>query len=161
MTPTVRFTFSRLQHALSLSFGCGLSPYAPGTVGALAGLPLHFVLAPLGPLWESVILLQLFVLGVWACHKTGEALGEPDHGAIVWDETWGMALVLAWAPGGYLWWPLAFVLFRFFDITKPWPVNLPNDHMENGLGVMLDDALAAFYAVAVLWAANFAFERLF
>jgi len=148
---------SRLQHVVSLSGGAGLSPYAPGTAGALGGFVLHLALAPLGPLWESVLLAQLFLLGVWTCHVTGKALGAPDHSAIVWDETWGMACVLAWTPAGIYWWAAALALFRLFDIAKPWPVSLPNERLPNGLGVMLDDALAAAYAIALLQAANWAF----
>jgi phosphatidylglycerophosphatase A len=154
MKPSMKFMLSRPQHMVSLSLGAGLSPHWPGTVGALVGIPLHFLLLPLGAVGQAIVLIALFAVGVWVCGATGTALGEPDHGAIVWDETWGMAAALALTPPGWFWIVVAFLLFRFFDIVKPWPINLVNDHLLNGFGVMFDDALAALATIAVLVLAN-------
>lgn len=94
-------------------------------------------------------MVAAFVIGCWLCQRTGEALGEVDHGAIVWDEIVafaGLLLVLP-VPAGWVSWTLAFVLFRLFDILKPWPIDVLERRFKNGFGVMLDDALAAVYAL--------------
>lgn len=157
--PTFAFMLSRPQHVLSLGFGAGLSPHMPGTVGAVLGFPLFWLIEPMAPEPALAAYAALFALGAWASAATGRALGDADHNAIVWDEVWGMALVLELGPAGALWWLPAFVLFRVFDIAKPWPLALVNERMKSGAGVMLDDALAAVYAIAVLHAAAWALAR--
>lgn len=104
---------------------------------------------------KVVVYLALFALGCWLCGKTGNRLGVHDHSAMVFDEIIAMALVLEFTPSGLWWWVIAFGLFRLFDILKPWPVSLAekmNTHnaLSNGLFVMLDDVLAAIYAIAVM-----------
>ena len=102
------------------------------------------------------MLIATFLLGVWACGRTGRALGVADHGGMVWDEIVAFALVLmftpvvSFSPTGMLWTALAFGLFRLFDIVKPWPIRVADARMKNGFGVMFDDLLAAAYAIACL-----------
>ena len=141
---------SRPQHIIALGFGSGLSPFWPGTVGSLVGFPLFYLISFVSFEFQWLLHAFLFALGVWACQRTGDALGEHDHGAIVWDEIWAMAVTLMFVPQNLLWWAGAFGLFRFFDIVKPWPVSWADRHVPNGFGVMFDDALAAIYAVIVL-----------
>jgi phosphatidylglycerophosphatase A len=135
-------------HLISLGFGSGLSPFAPGTAGTLAAwllyAPLRLVL---GDSSFLVFLLVAFLAGILAAHFTGRALGEPDHGAIVWDEMVAMWLVLIFTPATLVWQATAVALFRLFDITKPPPVCWIDRRLKNGLGVMLDDLLAALYAI--------------
>lgn len=142
--------FSHPLHCLSLGFGSGLSPKAPGTVGTLLGFPLFFAMASLPALIQSSLLIGLFVLGVVCCTKTGKALGVSDHGAIVWDEIVAMAWVLTTIPITFGWFVLAFVLFRLFDIAKPFPISWCDQHVHGGFGVMLDDVVAAGMAIACL-----------
>ena len=97
-----------------------------------------------------VLVIAAFLFGVWACARTGRALGVPDHGGIVWDEIVAFALVLLFTPPGWPWIALAFALFRLFDILKPWPIRLADAHLKNGFGVMFDDLLAALYAIAII-----------
>ena len=106
------------------------------------------VLIPAAPPWFddlgfALFLLVCYVGGVLACHRTGQALGEPDHGSIVWDEIVPFWAALFFAPEGWLWWIVAFFLFRFFDIVKPFPANLFDRIKKNGFGVMTDDVFAA------------------
>jgi phosphatidylglycerophosphatase A len=137
--------------ALALSFGAGLSPWTPGSVGALVAFPLFAVLQ-LAPLWiVAAALLAFLVLGCIACGRASHILGKQDHSAIVWDETFGMLLVLLCVPAGPWWWALAFVAFRFFDIVKPWPVRYADVYASGGVAIMLDDILATIYAAAFLW----------
>jgi phosphatidylglycerophosphatase A len=147
--------------ALALSFGAGLSPWTPGSVGALVAFPL-FALLQLAPLWTVLAALFVFLLlGCIACGRASHILGKQDHGAIVWDETFGMLLVLICTPAGPWWWVLAFVAFRFFDIVKPWPIRYADVYASGGIAIMLDDILAAIYTIALLWLASTAVSTFF
>lgn len=145
-------------HLAAFGFGTGLSPFAPGTVGTLVGFPLFFVLSPLSAIVQMVILVLLFVAGIWICELTGKAVGEADHSGIVWDEIVCFAMVLVFTPMTLVWWFAAFVAFRFFDIFKLWPAYWVDNNMKNGLGVMADDLIAALYAIAVILAARVYFN---
>ncbi len=150
--PGWRFLLAHPAHFVALGFGSGLAPKAPGTFGTLVGFPVFLLLRPL-PEWGFwVALAVLFALGVAACERTGTALGVADHGAIVWDEVVAFALVLHFAPATLPSWLAAFGLFRLFDIWKPWPIRWFDRSVKGGFGVMLDDLLAAIYAIAALLA---------
>lgn len=150
ISPDRRFLFAHPAHFIALGFGVGLTPRAPGTLGTLVALPLHYLIADLSPLAYWGLLLLGGVLGVWACGRTGRALGVPDHGSIVWDEISAFLLVLHFAP--QTWWgdALAFALFRLFDICKPFPIGWLDARVKGGLGVMLDDVLAAGLTIVCL-----------
>ena len=146
-----RLLFRHPAHFISLGFGSGLAPRMPGTVGTLLAWALFALFPPSAPLWLSlVILLALFILGVFAAGVTGRALGVADHGAIVWDEMVAMWLVLLFTPADLLWQAVAVALFRFFDILKPPPIRWADRHLRDGFGVMFDDLLAAGYSLLVL-----------
>lgn len=152
--PSLALLFSHPAHFLSLGLGSGLAPKAPGTFGSFAAWLLFALAAPLlsvTPAWlPAVLLLAAFFGGALCIAKTGRALGEVDHGAIVWDEFVAVWLVLACLPQVF-WWQLAGVLvFRFFDILKPWPIRQADRRFKNGLGVMFDDLLAALYTLLCL-----------
>ncbi|THF62262.1 phosphatidylglycerophosphatase A [Pseudothauera rhizosphaerae] len=150
-TPNARFLFSHPAHFISLGFGAGLSPRAPGTVGTLVGWLLYPLLRT--PVTEGVFLAflaSLFVAGVIAADRTGRALGVPDHGAIVWDEMVAIWLVLLFTPVSLLWQLAAVVIFRFFDIVKPQPIRFADQKLKGGFGVMFDDLIAAGYTLLVL-----------
>ncbi len=146
--------FSHPAHFIALGFGAGLSPKAPGTVGTLLGFPLFWLLSFLSPVLFWIALTLLFVIGIGVCNKTGYDLGVADHGAIVWDEVIAFALVLNFTPPALAWFIVAFGLFRLFDIWKPFPIGYFDRTIKNGFGVMLDDLLAAGYAIGVLMVIN-------
>lgn len=156
ISPDWRFMLRHPAHVIALGLGSGLAPKAPGTFGTLAALPLYALWLALGltPILLAWLLPALFVLGCWACQRTGDALGEPDHGAMVWDEMVAMWAVLIVLPATPLAWALGFALFRLFDILKPWPIRWLDARLKGGLGVMLDDVLAAAMALAVWWLAT-------
>ncbi|MCL1825685.1 MAG: phosphatidylglycerophosphatase A [Betaproteobacteria bacterium] len=149
-------------HLISLGFGSGLSPFAPGTMGTLAAWLLYPLLCALLPDTTSflVLLIVCFVAGIFATHHTGKVLGVPDHGAIVWDEMVAMWLVLLFTPSGIIWQAIAVALFRLFDILKPPPIRQADSHFKNGFGVMFDDLLAAAYALLALAALKYLYALL-
>jgi len=137
-------------HCLAFGFGSGLAPIAPGTAGTLLAVPLYLLLAPLSlPLYIAVLLVA-FALGVYLCGKTADDLGVHDHPGIVWDEFVGYWITLIAAPPGWEWLLWGFVLFRFFDIFKPWPIKWLDQHVASGFGIMIDDVLAGIYALILL-----------
>jgi len=149
-SPDPRFLLRHPAHLLALGFGAGLAPKAPGTFGTLVGLPLFAVLLLLPSSLHLPVIVLLFIAGIPICQKAGDALGVADHGSIVWDEIVAMLLVLEFTPRTWLWWAAAFLLFRLFDIWKPFPIRQCDARMEDGFGVMFDDLLAALYAIATL-----------
>lgn len=133
-------------HFLAFGFGSGASPLVPGTVGSLMALPFYYVLQNLPPLQYVLVIAVGFAVGVLICDKTSRDLGVKDHGGIVWDEIIGMWATMFLVPMSLLSVVLGFFIFRFFDIVKPWPVSVADKRVAGGLGVMLDDLLAAVYA---------------
>ena len=138
---------------IACGFGSGLSPFAPGTAGSAVALIPWFVLRGLSaPLYALAIVLA-FALGVWASNSVIAKLRIEDPGVIVWDEFVGQWIALApllWIAADARWIIAAFVLFRVFDIWKPWPVSWADRSIKGGLGVMLDDAIAGIYAALVI-----------
>lgn len=151
VAPDWRFVCSHPAHFLSFGFGSGLASKAPGTWGTLLALPLMVLLQSVLP--NPVILafcVPLFALGIWAAGVSGRALGVADYGGIVIDEIIAMLMVLCFAPKTLLAWGLAFALFRLFDIFKPWPISWVDARVKGGLGVMVDDLIAAVFAIIAL-----------
>jgi phosphatidylglycerophosphatase A len=146
---------------LATWFGVGLLPIAPGTWGSLAALPFAWAIrSSWGAAGLAVAVAIVFALGWWAAGAIAKASGVQDHGSIVIDEVAGQWLVLLAASRDPLTWVLAFVLFRVFDIWKPWPVRWADRQVAGGLGIMLDDVVAAGYAVAAMLAFAGAFRGL-
>ncbi len=135
---------------LAFGFGSGLSPFAPGTMGTLAAIPFIFALRALGDPGFWIVLVLLFLLGVQLCGSVSRKLGVHDHGGIVWDEMVGYWLSAAFVPLQWHWLLAAFLLFRFFDILKPWPIGQLDKKVSGGFGIMIDDVVAALFTVLIL-----------
>ena len=135
---------------LAFGLGTGLAPKAPGTVGTLLALPLAWFTLSFSLEMRLLVLLFLIVAGVWLCGEAARRIGVHDHSGIVWDEVAGMYMVLLVAPVSVVGWGLAFGLFRLFDIWKPWPIRDLDHRLEGGVGIMLDDLVAALYAALLL-----------
>lgn len=136
---------------IACGFGSGLFPRAPGTAGSLVALvPWWFALRELPLAWYVAVLVLAFALGVWACDVAGKRLGVDDHRALVWDEFVGQWIALCAAPLGWQWMAAGFLLFRLFDVWKPWPIRIADRRVHGGFGVMLDDVLAGIYALIVM-----------
>jgi phosphatidylglycerophosphatase A len=135
---------------LAFGFGSGLAPKAPGTFGTLAAIPVYFLMAPLSwPLYLLLIILS-FVFGIYVCDRASQMLGVHDHGGIVWDEFVGLWITLFLIPFEWHWLLLGFVLFRFFDIIKPFPIKWLDKKVKGGFGIMIDDVIAGIFAWVVL-----------
>jgi phosphatidylglycerophosphatase A len=129
-------------------FGSGLSPFISGTAGSLAALPfaylIHITLGNFGLFAASII---MFFVGWWASEQYVSATGTDDPGQIVVDEVAGQWLLLSVLFPTWQSYLIGFLLFRIFDIVKPWPVSLADRKIKGGLGVMADDMLAALYPI--------------
>jgi len=152
-------TFSQLLRNpiqfLAFGFGSGLSPKAPGTAGTMVAVLFLPLLAPLPITAYLLVVAITAVVGFYLCGKTAEQLGVHDHGGIVWDEMVGFWLAMTAIPMSWPWVLAAFVLFRLFDIWKPWPISYLDKQVHGGVGIMLDDILAGFFTWIILFfAAN-------
>jgi phosphatidylglycerophosphatase A len=154
-----RFRFRHPVTLIATWFGSGLLRPAPGTWGTLAALPPAYVIARFGgPVALVIAIVVAFAIGVWAANAYARAAEKSDPSEVVIDEVAAMWLVLAAAPPNWLGWLLAFVAFRFFDVLKPWPVNLADIKLKGGFGIMIDDIIAAFYAILALQILNYLVE---
>ena len=137
-------------HILAFGFGTGLSPVAPGTVGSLVGILFAWLTLDLGLPLQLGVAAAISLSGIWICGESARRIGVHDHGGIVWYEIAGMYITLLAAPPTIAGWVLAFVLFRAFDIAKPWPIRDLDHRLGGGVGIMLDDLAAALYALILL-----------
>ncbi len=130
-------------HFLAFGYGLGAMPIAPGTFGSLIGLIYYWLMFPLG--WTIYITLTIVAtcFGFWLCGKVSDDLGVHDHGGIVWDEVVGILLTFLFVTPNIITMTAGFLLFRLFDIWKPWPIKVVDRQVQGGLGIMLDDVLAA------------------
>jgi phosphatidylglycerophosphatase A len=142
-------------HFLAFGLGSGAAPKAPGTFGTLAAIPLWLLFADLPILSYIALIVVTSLVGIWLCGQTSKDLGVHDHGGIVWDEFVGLWITYIALPEGWLWVLFGFLLFRLFDIWKPWPIGWADSKVSGGLGIMLDDILAGFMALGVLQAVNY------
>lgn len=155
MKVTFKTVFTRPFFLIAYGFGSGLVPRAPGTAGSLLALFVFLPVLAFPLLVQIAVILIGLVAGIYITGQVADELKLKDPSAIVWDEFIGMWIVMLWLPS--VWWVVvAFVLFRFFDILKPWPVSLADRKLSGGLGIMLDDVLAGCYALAVLQLGYFA-----
>lgn len=139
----------------AFGFGAGLSPLAPGTAGTLVAVPIHLLLVGLlSWYWHIAVVALITLLGIELCGAAVRRLGVHDHRGIVWDEIAGYLITMLGAPPGWQGVAAGFLLFRLFDVSKPWPIRLVDRRLGGGIGVMLDDVLAGCYAGILLWLAG-------
>ena len=150
--PDWRFLTQHPAHLLALGFGSGLARFMPGTFGTLVAFPFFYGMLLLPSALHLPLITLLFLIGIPICGKTSRALGVEDHGGIVWDEIVAMLLVLEYIPLAWEWWLAAFLLFRLYDMWKPFPIRMCDIRMKGGFGVMFDDLLAAIYTLLTLYA---------
>jgi len=144
--------FTHPLYFIAFGFGSGLSPKAPGTAGTVAAIPLYFILAGLQPWIYAGIVMAALGIGVLLCGWVARDMEVKDPAAIVWDEFVGLMIALFMLPDGWYWLIAGFLLFRIFDILKPWPISFLDRELTGGLGIMMDDVAAGLYSLLVLQA---------
>ena len=146
-------------HALAAGLGTGLSPIAPGTAGSLLGVGAVYLLAPLGALWYAALTLVLWFAGVFICGVTARDYGAVDPGFIVYDEIVGFLVAMYLLPTTWRWLLAGFIIYRLFDIWKPFPIGLVEEKLGIGSGIMADDVVAGLYTLGILQLTRFTIER--
>ena len=135
---------------MAFGFGSGLSPKAPGTVGTLAAVPLYWLIADWNLLYYSAFVVAAALLGIWICAVASRQLQVHDHPGIVWDEFVGYWITMWAMPVDWLWMIAGFLVFRVYDIAKPWPVSYLDRKVGGGFGIMIDDVIAGIMACGTL-----------
>ncbi|MCA6219768.1 phosphatidylglycerophosphatase A [Photorhabdus antumapuensis] len=147
-----RLRMSNPWHLLATGFGSGLSPVVPGTMGSAAAIPFWLLLIQF-PAWVCwlVIIVGMF-FGIMICQRTSDDMKVHDHGSIVWDEFIGMWITLMAIPVvNWQWVLIGFMVFRILDMWKPWPIRWFDRYVHGGLGIMLDDIIAAVFSFVIVW----------
>jgi len=137
-------------HFVAFGFGSGAIPVAPGTFGTLMAIPFYLALSHTSSLFYLAILLIITWGSIWICNKTSLDLGVHDHQGMCLDEFVGYFVTMFHAPQGWSWILFGFILFRIFDIWKPWPIRLVDEKIHGGFGMILDDILAGVYSCIVI-----------
>jgi len=144
-------------HFIAFGFGAGTSRIAPGTCGTLVAIPVFLLLQDLTPFIYICCVIILFLSGIWICDVTSHDLGIDDHPGIVIDEITGFLLAMTATPSGWIWIVCGFILFRLFDIWKPWPIRVIDRKLGGGVGIMLDDIVAGIFTLLILQLMIFVF----
>jgi phosphatidylglycerophosphatase A len=147
-------------HLLAFGLGSGLSPWAPGTVGTALAVPLAWLMVDWPMAWRLATVAIVILGGIVVCGASAKRLGVHDHPAIVLDEIAALLALALTLPKHAVWFASAFILFRFFDIAKPWPIREMDHSLRGGVGIMLDDLMAALYAATCLWIVRYLQEIL-
>ena len=137
-------------HFLAFGFGSGLSPKAPGTMGTIAAIPIYIALSYVSLPMYILSTLLVCIVGIYLCGKTSDDMNVHDHSGIVWDEIAGYLITMVAVPLSWQNILLGFVLFRLFDIAKPWPISVIDKQLGGGFGIMLDDVVAGLIALALM-----------
>ena len=149
-TPIPQGFLKHPVHFMALGFGSGCAPKMPGTIGTLVGILFYLLMVKLSwPIYVGITII-LFLSGVWLCDVAARHLGVHDHSSIVWDEIVGYLVAMFLIPFDWRFIILGFLLFRLFDIWKPWPISWLDRKVSGGLGIMVDDLLAGIYALIML-----------
>jgi len=146
-----RVSLTKPVHFLALGCGSGLAPKAPGTVGTIAALPLVWLLSLYTPFYVYLLITIIScIVGIWICGKTADDMQVHDDSSIVWDEVAGMLITMLAVPISWQTMLAGFLLFRFFDILKPWPISYLDKQVHGGFGIMADDVLAGVFSLACM-----------
>ncbi len=153
--PISKIRLSNPIHLLATGFGSGLSPWVPGTMGTLAAVPFYLLMASQSTILLIIAIVLGTAVGIYLCERTSSDMGVHDHGSIVWDEFVGFWITMLLVPVTDWQTVLAgFVIFRFFDMVKPWPISWLDKQVHGGIGIMLDDIVAGLMSMVALWAGH-------
>ena len=152
-SPTFKQLLGNPVHFLAFGFGSGLFTKAPGTAGTLLGILAWMFLVKLSLVTYTIVIVIAALAGIYFCGKTARDLNVHDHSGIVWDEIVGIWLAMILVPVTWGWVFVGFLLFRFFDILKPWPISWIDKNISGGIGIMADDLLAGGFTAIILYVA--------
>jgi phosphatidylglycerophosphatase A len=138
------------SHFIAFGFGSGAMPIAPGTFGTLMTIPFYLAIRSFPTSIYVLIVILVALASMWLCERVSKEINVDDHQGMCLDEFAGYLVTMIGAPHGVIWIVLGFILFRVFDIWKPWPVNYVDTHVHGGIGMILDDVLAGIYSLIVL-----------
>ena len=138
------------RYFIAFGLGSGAMPFAPGTFGTLMAIPFYLLLRPLPILIYILFTIAFIAFSSWLCQKISDEIKVSDHVGMCIDEFAGFFVTMIGAPAGVSWIILGFLLFRFFDICKPWPIRKIDNSMHSGFGMVLDDVVAGIFALVVL-----------
>jgi len=137
-------------HFVAFGFGAGTIPFAPGTFGTLIAIPFYLAMQHLSSSVYFAITLLVIVASIWICNKATHDIGIEDHQGMCLDEIVGYLVTMFAVPHGWTWVLIGFLLFRLFDIWKPWPIRFIDQRLTGGIGIILDDVLAGVYSCILL-----------
>ena len=135
---------------IAMGFGSGLSPKAPGTAGTLMSVPLVYFLQQQSVLVYSLVTLFVLLTGSWVCGYAAKKLQVHDHSGIVYDEVAGFLITMFMVPQSWSLMLIGFLLFRFFDAVKPWPISWFDKNLHGGFGILFDDVVAGVISLLCL-----------
>jgi len=148
--PVPKAVWRNPLYFIAFGFGSGAAPFAPGTFGTLAAIPFYLLLSML-PLSAYFVFLLLFIIFTsWLCDYISRQTHTHDHPGMCIDEFAGFFVTMTAAPAGWWWIFIGFVLFRFFDIVKPWPISYVDKNIHGGFGMIFDDVLAGMYSFLIM-----------
>ena len=148
--PTPSKVWQDPLYFIAFGFGSGAMPFAPGTFGTLMAIPFYLLLRPLPLVAYLIVVAILFAGSAWACDRISREIKTHDHPGMCIDEFIGFFVTMISAPHGFYWIVLGFLLFRLFDIWKPWPIYILDEKVHGGFGMVLDDVVAGIYAMIVI-----------
>ena len=148
--PAPASVWQKPTHFIAFGFGSGALPYAPGTFGTLMAIPFYLAFQTLPTSAYFWIVVAITIGSMWLCDRVSKEIGVHDHQGMCLDEIVGYLVTMIHAPHGFLWIVTGFILFRIFDIWKPWPIQLVDDKVHGGIGIILDDVLAGIYSFIII-----------
>lgn len=153
--PVPKAVWRNPLYFIAFGFGSGAAPFAPGTFGTLMAIPFYLLLSTL-PLTAYITLVIVFIIAAsWLCDYISHATDTHDHPGMCIDEFAGFFVTMTAAPAGWIWILVGFLLFRLFDILKPWPISYADANIHGGFGMVFDDVLAGIYAAIILQAIHY------
>lgn len=149
-SPVPNSIWKKPSHFVAFGFGSGAIPFAPGTFGTLMAIPFYLAMRSLPNSIYFVLLILIIIGSSWLCHIVSKEINEHDHQGMCIDEVVGYLVTMFNAPKGFIWIIWGFLLFRLFDILKPWPIRYIDENIQGGFGMILDDVLAGIYSLILL-----------
>jgi phosphatidylglycerophosphatase A len=148
--PIPKAVWTNPFYFIAFGLGSGAIPFAPGTFGTLLAIPFYLLLRPL-PLYAYLLFLVFFIaFSAWISDRVSKETHTHDHPGMNIDEFAGFFVTMINAPHGWLWILFGFVLFRLFDIWKPWPIRFIDEKVQGGFGMILDDIVAGLFAMCII-----------